>query len=214
MDNLDLIFTEAQKCSKCKSIPSIETYKKYGIPYPVPWYVKNFHEETVKIMFILESAGTAEGGAAQTGKLSDSVSFDQTAKNARYLRVKGKINDEDCFFINSILHAAIDNDGEMRKPFDSEINQCSHFVKRIIDTLDPLIVAPVGNAALKSLNYIEPHHYKRITSCAGKEFLWYNRITFPLVHWSRRGLANRKLESQIEDFIRLRKVLDKMIYQH
>ena len=211
MDSLDLIFREAQKCTKCKSIPSIETYEKYGIPYPVPWYVKNFSGERAKIMFVLQSAGTAVGGAAQTGKLSDAISYDQTAKNAQKLKVLANISDDECFFTNSILHAAINESGKMRNPTEDEVIECSPFLKRIINVLDPIIIAPVGNFALKALNVIESHPFEKITLCAGKEFSWYGRIAFPLVHWSPKGLMNRIWEQQVQDFKLLRKTLDKIL---
>ncbi len=211
MKNLDLIFQEAQQCKICSSIPSDKIYDKYGITYPVPWYVKNFTGEKVKIIFVLQSAGTAEGGAAKTGKLSDATNYDQTAKNAIKLRQSAKILDQECFFTNSILHSAITEEGKMRVPFNNEIKQCSKFLKRIIDALDPLIVAPVGNSALRALNNIEHHPYKKITFCAGKCFSWYGRWAFPLVHWSPKGLINRKLDLQVQDFKLLRRTLDKLL---
>lgn len=211
MDNLDIIFQEAQRCTKCSTIPSAETYRKFGIPHPVPWYVKNFVGEEAKIIFVLQSAGTAKGGAAQTGKLSDSTNEDQTAKNAVKLRQLSNILDQECFFTNSILHAAISEEGKMRNPTDDEIRECTTFLKRIIDILDPLIVAPVGNAALNALGNIESHSYEKITLCAGKEFSWYGRTAFPLVHWSPKGLINRKWEQQVQDFKLLRKTLNKIL---
>ncbi len=210
MENLEIIFNEAQSCKRCPSIPNDATYRKYDI-YPVPSFVKNFSGDRVNIIFVLQSAGTAEGGAAQTGKLSDNISYDQTAKNALKLRGLANISDSDCFFTNSILHTAITEEGKMRNPMDDEVNECSPFLKRIIDLLNPLIVAPVGNYALKALNVIEPHPFNKITACAGKEFNWYNRIAFPLVHWSPKGLINRKWDLQVRDFELLRNTLDRIL---
>lgn len=210
MENLEIIFKEAQTCKKCSSIPSDVIYRKHEI-HPVPWFVKNFVGERVKIIFVLQSAGTAIGGAARTGKLSDVTNFDQTAKNAMKLRELANIADSDCFFTNSILHAAITEEGKMRNPTEDEIIECSPFLKRIIDSLNPWIVAPVGNAALKALNIIEPHPFEKITSCAGKEFNWYDRIAFPLVHWSPKGLINRNWNLQVRDFKLLRTTLDRIL---
>jgi uracil-DNA glycosylase family 4 len=207
---LDQIYSEAQQCQKCLTIPPLETYECYGVKFPVAYYSKEEGGIDAKIVFIMESPGIAKGGAAQTGNLESGGNYDATARNGAELRKHAGINPEDCFVTNLILHAGITNEGKMRRPKDNEIKTCSSFVKRIIDVINPPIVVAVGNAALRSLCFIERHPYLKITECAGNEFKWYNRYAFPLCHWSPKGLINRSMRYQQEDFRKLKELIDQI----
>ena len=147
---LDQIYSEAQQCQKCFTIPPLETYKCYGVKFPVAYYSKEEGGINAKIVFIMESPGIAKGGAAQTGNLESGGNYDATARNGAALRKHAGINPKDCFVTNSILHAGMTNEGKMRGPKNNEIKTCSSFVKRIIDVINLPLVVAVGNAALRS----------------------------------------------------------------
>ncbi|MGD1153644.1 MAG: uracil-DNA glycosylase family protein [Syntrophales bacterium] len=209
-NSLDQIYSEAQQCQACPTIPPRKIYENFGVKFPVAYYSKEEGGINAKIVFIMESPGIAKGGAAQTGNLESGGNYDLTAKNGAALRKHAGISLRDFFVTNSILHAGMTNDGKMRKPKNSEIKTCSSFVKRIIDVINPPIVAAVGNAALKSLYFIEPHPCLKITECAGNHFKWYNRYAFPLCHWSPKGLISRSMKYQQEDFKKLRELIDQI----
>ena len=210
-DQLSSIFKEAHTCHLCPSIPKDDDYPKFGIHNPVPYFKENFDKNKLKVVFVLQSAGTAEGGAARTGILSSKNNYDQSALNAKELFKASEISDEVCLFINAILHVAIDSSGKMRSPKTSEVRNCNKYLKRIIDELNPPIVAPVGSIALNALNLIGELPYKKIKECAGQKFNWYHRIAFPLVLWSPLGLANRRWNLQLSDLKKLKQLLDNII---
>lgn len=210
LNPLDQIYLEAQQCQKCTTIPIRETYEHYGVKFPVAYYSQEQGGINAKVVFIMESPGTAKGGAAQTGNLKSGGNYDATARNGAKLWQHAEINPKDCFVTNSILHAGMTHEGKMRSPKVNEIKLCSSFVKRIIDVINPPIVVPVGNAALRSLCFIERHPYLKITECAGNKFKWYNRFAFPLCHWSPKGLINRSMEYQQEDFKKLKELIDQI----
>jgi uracil-DNA glycosylase len=160
-----------------------------------------------RIVFVMESPGIAEGGAAQTGVVNPATNADATARNGNKLREQAGIPLEACFFANTVMHAAMTDEGRMRSPRTAEARNCSRLLEMIIDAINPAIVAPVGSWALKALNFIELHGKMSVLSNAGKPFTWYERTVFPLCHYSPLGLANRPLEKQVEDFNGLAKLL-------
>jgi DNA polymerase len=206
-NKLESIYTEAKTCSRCSTIPTPECYAKHCVKHPVPGYSQRFGGVGAKIVFVMESPGIAAGGAGQTGNQGETGNFDATARNGDKLRQIAGIQDKDCFFTNSILHAGMTEEGKMRKPTRDEMKNCSYFLKQIIEAINPPIVVPMGSIALKAINFIENHPYSKITECAGNPFDWFGRIALPLCHCSPLGLANRNWDLQVEDYKKLKSLL-------
>lgn len=87
---------------------------------------------------------------------------------------------DDVFIANIIKCRPPDN----RDPEPAEINACTPYLKRQIDTIDPLVIVTLGRFAL---NYFFPD--MRITRSHGQILQLNNRALLPLYHPSS-GLRN------------------------
>jgi len=77
-----------------------------------------------------------------------------------------------------------------RDPQREEAEQCSGYLKRQIDVVDPLVIVPLGRHALE---WFQPQ--LRITASNGRIFRHGNRVLMPLLHPSAglRGSENARM---------------------
>lgn len=84
-----------------------------------------------------------------------------------------------------------------RKPSRSEINNCSTFLRRQIELINPAVVATLGAVALDALKAIDPHKFM-LKEHAGTVQNWYGVVLVPLYHPSPQVIAAQKgLERQL-----------------
>ena len=92
-----------------------------------------------------------------------------------------------------------DAEGNNATPKQQEIKNCSRFLRRQIDLVDPKIVVSLGGVALKALSGVERHglnigdHVRTVHD-------WYGRTLIPLYHPGQRALIHRSAANQRADY--------------
>ncbi len=126
----------------------------------------------------------------------------------RLMEINGLSNDE-VFITNAVLCSPRSVSGANRTPKASEIRNCSAFLTRAIELLDPPIVASVGVTALAALDRIEPHGCK-LSEIVATPISWHGRTLIALYHLSPQVLiSHRNLAQQELDWRVIRSVLDR-----
>jgi DNA polymerase len=148
-----------------------------------------------KVFFIAEAPGRQ--GADRTRK---PFSGDKSGANFQILLDSIGLKREEIFITNAVLCSPRSETGANRRPFRSEIKNCSDFLRQTIDLINPKIIATIGGVSLEALKAIENHEFT-LKSDVAKILDWNGRILIPLYHPSPQVVITvRKLEQQIEDF--------------
>jgi uracil-DNA glycosylase family 4 len=148
-----------------------------------------------KVFFIAEAPGRQ--GADRTRK---PFSGDKSGANFQIFLDSIGLKRADIFITNTVLCSPRSDSGANRKPTRKEIKNCSEYLKKTIELIDPQIIATLGSVALEALKTIEYHQITLKTGAAGI-FRWNERILVPLYHPSPQVIAShRRMPQQIEDF--------------
>ncbi len=151
-----------------------------------------------RVMFIAEAPGRQ--GADRTRR---PFYGDKSGENFQLLLDSIGLTREEIFITNAVMCSPRTATDANRKPTRTEIKNCSAFMKRTLDLIDPLIVATLGSVALEALKAIEPHGLT-LKADAGRVVSWYGRMLVPLYHPSPQVIAaQRGLGLQLEHFQRL-----------
>ena len=143
-----------------------------------------------RIMFIGEAPGRK--GADQTRV---PFSGDQSGKNFdRFLASIG-LSREQIFITSAALCNPRTESGANRKPSRSELTNCSEFLRRTMEIVDPALVVTLGSVALDALKAIEPHDLT-LRDSAAKIRCWHDRMLVPIYHPSPQVLASHRREAQ------------------
>jgi uracil-DNA glycosylase len=148
-----------------------------------------------RVMFIAEAPG--RNGADRTR-----IPFhgDSSGENFEELLKSAGLTRAEIFITNSVMCSPRKPSGANDKPNRSEIRNCSDFLRRLIELIDPPVIATLGAVALDSLRLIEPHDY-RLRDHAAKILKWRSRKLVPLYHPSPQVIITvRTLEQQKLDF--------------
>jgi DNA polymerase len=148
-----------------------------------------------KVMFIAEAPG--RNGADRTR-----IPFhgDTSGKNFEQLLASIELTRDDIFITNSVLCSPRKPSGANDKPTRGEIRNCSDFLRRQIELINPPVVATLGAVALDALKLIEPHDYQ-LRKHAAKILRWNGRLLVPLYHPSPQVIITvRTIEQQKRDF--------------
>ncbi len=104
-----------------------------------------------------------------------------------------------CLFItNAVLCNPRDEIGNNDVPKRQEIKNCSQFLQRTIDTVNPTLVVALGRVALESLRFIEEHGCE-VRKWAGETKPWYGRMLAVLYHPGPRTAVHRSWRDQLRD---------------
>ena len=147
-----------------------------------------------KIMFIGEAPGRL--GADDTR-----VPFhgDKTGHNfEEFLRGAG-ISRYDIFITNAVLCNPKDPQGNNASPNRREYTNCSQFLKKQLDLVNPKIVVTLGLTALNALFLIDTHDLS-LKEHVRTENKWYNRTLIPLYHPGQRAMLHRNFHNQCSDY--------------
>jgi uracil-DNA glycosylase len=148
-----------------------------------------------RVMFIAEAPG--RNGADRTR-----IPFhgDTSGKNFESLLASIKLTREEIFITNTVLCSPRKPSGANDKPTRSEIHNCSDFLRRQIELLNPPVIATLGAVALNVLKLIEPHDHQ-LRDTAAKILRWNGRLLVPLYHPSPQVVITaRTLDEQKRDF--------------
>jgi len=147
------------------------------------------------VMFVGEAPGRQGGDRTRVP-----FSGDQSGRNfSRYLASIGLAR-ADIFITNSALCNPRSPTGANRKPTRGEVSNCSDFLRRQVEVVDPRVVVTLGAVALAALRAVEYHPFT-LKENVGQVQTWRGRLLVPLYHPSPQVLASHRREpQQLEDY--------------
>lgn len=155
------------------------------------------------VMFVAEAPGRR--GADRTGV---PLSGDRSGARFEALLAAAGWTRADVFVSNAVLCNPRTPDGRRNRPPDgAELSACAEHLRRQLEVIDPLVVAPLGAVALRALGAIAPHGLA-LRDAAGRPTAWHGRWLFPLYHPADRALVHRPLPDQRADIRALRRFAD------
>jgi DNA polymerase len=156
-----------------------------------------------KLFFIAEAPGRQ--GADRT---RIPFSGDRSGENFRVLLESIGLERKDIFVTNAVMCSPRTATDANRKPTKTEIKNCSSFLSRQIELIQPKIVVTIGVVALEAVKAIE-HHEHILKNDAAKILDWNNRKLIPLYHPSPQVVITvRRMPQQLEDFQVLKRALE------
>src|SRR6185369_11751618 len=148
-----------------------------------------------RVMFVGEAPG-------RKGADSTRVPFagDQSGNNfERFLQSIG-LRREEIFITSAALCNPHSASGANRRPAAAEIKNCSYFLRRTIDLVNPSIIVTLGTVALEALKLIHYHEFT-LRNDAAQIRPWLERKLIPLYHPSPQVLiTSRKEAAQLRDY--------------
>ncbi|HZE63874.1 MAG TPA: uracil-DNA glycosylase [Pyrinomonadaceae bacterium] len=142
------------------------------------------------IMFIGEAPGRK--GADQTRV---PFSGDQSGKNFDRFLASINLRRQDLFITSAALCNPRTASGANRKPSKTELKNCSEFLRRTFELIDPAIVITLGSVALEAISAIQPHGLI-LKESAARIHQWNGRVLVPIYHPSPQVLASHRPERQ------------------
>jgi DNA polymerase len=122
---------------------------------------------------------------------------DRSGVTFHHLLAVAGLTVEEIFITNAVLCSPRSESGANRPPKSFEIRNCTAFLKRTIEVLDPPFVVTVGGAALKAVALIEYHELT--LAGVGKAAPWFGRFLLPVYHPSPQVLISRRSLAQQEE---------------
>ena len=156
-----------------------------------------------RIMFIGEAPGRK--GADRTR-----VPFSGDQSGANLDRFLNSINltRNEIFITSAALCNPRSESGANRKPTQKELSNCSTFLRRTIELVDPRVIVTLGSVALEALKRIQYHELSLKTSAA-QIHAWNERVLVPIYHPSPQVLASHRREAeQLRDYQVVKKAID------
>lgn len=148
-----------------------------------------------KVFFIAEAPGRQ--GADRTRR---PFYGDKSGENFQKFLDSIGLKREEIFITNSVLCSPRKENGANRSPKKSEIKNCSAFLQKQLQIIQPKIVATLGSVALEALKAIE-YHQISLKNDIGNSFEWNDIILVPLYHPSPQVIAShRRFDEQLRDF--------------
>lgn len=146
-----------------------------------------------RIMFVAEAPGRL--GAERTG-----IPLFGDRTGDRFDKLLAIMNWHRCdvFITNAVICNPRDTKGNNSSPSSTEVSNCSLFLRRTIEIVDPLIVISLGRVALKALDSVSTHNLELATS-AGSFVDWYGRRLGVLYHPGPRTAVHRSWHQQLQD---------------
>lgn len=149
---------------------------------------------TARVMFVGEAPGRL--GADDTH-----VPFhgDRAGENFERFLKQASLDRYQVFVTNAVLCNPKDDKGNNAPPSRREVGNCSAFLKRQIELINPEIVVALGNTALQALSAVEEHALS-ISSHVRTSHKWFGRRLIPLYHPGQRALLHRSFANQLSDY--------------
>ena len=207
MGNFDRLNNEVlrdlKKCKENKTCIALTCRGYYFEPNPYTldaWQKQGLYKKGIdgRAIFVCESPG----GSNRLLKDDPTIArcWDETGNNIRFLEVRKKYGLENCFVTNVVKCGVRPNNN---KHSPEEINNCSKFLKKEIEIIQPEVVVAVGREAERILRkyyikFLESQGcgWHRISHYAfrdGIEALWDN--------WDRQFQELKNKISPVPKFI-------------
>jgi DNA polymerase len=183
-EEFDALVAEAAACRKCEAMcgRSAVLSERNG-------------RVGARVLFAGEAPGRQGGDRTRVP-----FSGDQSGRNfTRYLASIGLAREE-IFITNAALCNPRAESGANRRPTRSEVANCSEFLRRQIEIVEPLVVVTLGAVSLAALASVE-YHRLSLKANVGQIHEWRGRLLVPLYHPSPQVLASHRREAaQLEDY--------------
>lgn len=148
-----------------------------------------------RVMVIGEAPGRQGGDKTRVP-----FSGDQSGRNFARFIASINLNRTSLFITNAVLCNPRKASGANRRPTETEIANCSEFLRRQIETINPMVVVTLGAVSLAALRRIE-YHDLSLKEAAGKVHQWNGRWLVPVYHPSPQVLASHRREAaQLQDY--------------
>lgn len=155
-----------------------------------------------KVFFIGEAPGRV--GADRTRR---PFYGDKSGANFQRLLDSIGLSRDDIFITSAVMCSPRSATDANRRPTVREMKNCSAYLKRVLELIDPPLVATLGGVALESLKTIELHEFS-LREHAGAVADWNRRRLVPLYHPSPQVVASQRgLETQLGHFRVLSKLM-------
>ena len=155
-----------------------------------------------KVFFIGEAPGRA--GADRTRR---PFYGDKSGENFQRLLDSIGLDRREIFITSAVMCSPRSATDANRRPKQSEIRNCSGYLHRLIETIDPPAIATLGSVALEALKLIQYHEFT-LREHAGSIHDWNERKLVPLYHPSPQVIASQRgLDTQLSHFRTLEKLL-------
>src|SRR5215467_2230281 len=180
----DELANEAARCTRCPAMcgRSAVLSSLNGLP-------------TARIMFIGEAPGRK--GADRTRV---PFSGDQSGTNLDRFLNSIDLKREEIFISSAALCNPRSDSGANRKPTQKELQNCSEFLRRTIELVDPRVIVTLGSVALEALKRIQ-YHELNLKESAARIHSWNGRVLVPIYHPSPQVLASHRREAeQLQDY--------------
>jgi DNA polymerase len=152
-------------------------------------------DPAARVMFVGEAPGRQGGDRTR-------VPFSGDKSGQNFTRYIASINlpRSDLFITNAVLCNPRKESGANRRPTGAEIKNCSEFLRRQIELIDPRVVVTLGAVALAALSAVA-YHELTLKESAGRVVEWGGRLLVPLYHPSPQVLAShRREDAQLGDY--------------
>jgi DNA polymerase len=148
-----------------------------------------------RVMFIGEAPGRK--GADRT---RIPFSGDQSGKNFDRFLASIDLSRSEIFITSAALCNPRAASGANRRPASAELRNCSAFLRRTLELVNPEVVVTLGGVALEALKLIEDHEFSLKTDAA-RIRRWNQRLLIPLYHPSPQVLiTSRDEKAQMKDY--------------
>ena len=145
---------------------------------------------SAQIMFIGEAPGRK--GADRTRV---PFSGDQSGTNLERFLQSIELRRDEIFITSAALCNPRTESGANRKPTKKELLNCSSFLRRTIELVDPKVIVTLGSVALEALKRIH-YHDLNLKNHAAQIHTWQGRRLVPIYHPSPQVLASHRREQQ------------------
>lgn len=176
------LVSDAQDCELC---PRMSHSRRVLSDLNGPW--------GARVMFVAEAPGRL--GAERTGI---PLFGDRTGDRFEELLQAMKWHRRDVFITNAILCNPRDANGNNCVPAITEISNCSSFLRRTIDAVNPVVVISLGRVSLKALALVCQHDLE-LQPSVGRLVSWYGRQLGVLYHPGPRTAVHRSWSKQLRD---------------
>ncbi len=148
-----------------------------------------------RVMFIGEAPGRK--GADRT---RIPFSGDQSGANFDRYLASIDLTRQEIFITSAALCNPRAESGANRRPKQKELANCSHFLRRTIELVDPRVIVTLGSVALEALKRIQ-YHELSLKESAARIHSWNERVLVPIYHPSPQVLASHRREAeQLQDY--------------
>ena len=158
-----------------------------------------------RVMFIGEAPGRK--GADRT---RIPFSGDQSGANFDRFLNSIELTRKEIFITSSALCNPRSESGANRKPTQKELKNCSSFLRRTIEVVNPRVIVTLGSVALEALKRIQ-YHELSLKESAARIHEWNDRVLVPIYHPSPQVLASHRREAeQLRDYQVVKKAVHRL----